>query len=61
MSAGGEGSDPLGGQAGSTGRADPDGEEPPPILGSWKRLYALVLFNLAALIALFYLFTKWFE
>ena len=38
-----------------------DDEEPPPILGSWKRLYALVLLNLALLIALFYLFTKWFE
>jgi hypothetical protein len=36
-------------------------EEPPPILGSWKRLYALVLLNLVALITLFALFTKWFE
>ena len=39
-------------------RAD---EEPPPILGSWKRLYALVLLNLAALILLFWLFTRWFK
>jgi len=36
-------------------------DEPPPILGSWTRLYALVLLNLAALILLFALFTRWFE
>ncbi len=32
-------------------------EEPPPFGGSWRRLYAAVLVNLAALVALFYLFT----
>lgn len=32
-------------------------EEPPPILGRWPRLYALVLLNLALLIALFTWFT----
>ena len=35
-------------------------EEPPPFGGSWKRLYAAVLVNLAALVALFYLFTRYF-
>ena len=27
--------------------------EPPPILGSWRNLYALVLLNLAGLVLLF--------
>jgi hypothetical protein len=35
-------------------------EEPPPFGGSWKTLYAVVLINLAALAALFYLFTRYF-
>ena len=39
----------------SGGRLDPD--DPPPFLGTWGRLYALVLFVLAALIALFTWFT----
>jgi len=36
-------------------------DEKPPFGGSWTRLYALVLLNLAALIALFTWFTKAFE
>lgn len=36
------------------------GEEPPPFGGSWRALYAAVLLNLAALVALFYLFTRAF-
>ncbi len=36
-------------------------DDPPPPLGSWLRLYAAVLANLALLVALFYLFTKHFE
>lgn len=36
-------------------------EEKPPILSSWKRLYAVVLLNLALLIVLFYLFSKAFD
>lgn len=36
-------------------------EQPPPILKSWRNLYALVLGFLAVLIAVFYLFTKAFE
>lgn len=38
----------------------PAGEEPPPFGGSWKILYTIVLVNLAALAALFYLFTRYF-
>jgi hypothetical protein len=33
-------------------------DEPPPFLGSWKRVYAAVLLYLAALIALFTIFTR---
>ncbi|MBT8378107.1 MAG: hypothetical protein KJN64_02630 [Ignavibacteria bacterium] len=36
-------------------------DPPPPILGSWKKLYTLVILNLVALISLFYIFTKAFE
>jgi hypothetical protein len=43
----------------------PDGEsndeEPPPIGGSWRVLYAAVVINLALLILLFYAFTKAFS
>lgn len=35
--------------------------ERPPIGGSWRVLYALVIANLAALIALFYAFTRAFS
>jgi hypothetical protein len=35
-------------------------DEPPPILGSWPRLYAAVLVFLALLILLFYAFTRAF-
>jgi len=34
--------------------------EEPPFGGSWRILYAVVLVNLAALVALFYLFTRYF-
>jgi hypothetical protein len=36
------------------------GEEPPPFGGNWRTLYTIVLANLAALAALFYLFTRYF-
>jgi hypothetical protein len=36
-------------------------DEPPPFLGTWKRVYALVVIYLACVITLFYLFTKSFE
>ncbi len=35
-------------------------EEPPPILGSWRRLYAAVLGWLALLIVMFHLFARRF-
>jgi hypothetical protein len=35
-------------------------EVPPPFGGSWGRLYAAVLLNLALLVALFHLFTRYF-
>lgn len=40
---------------------EPAGEEPPPIGGSWRVLYAIVLVNLLLLILLFYAFTKAFQ
>jgi hypothetical protein len=36
-------------------------EEPPPILGTWRRLYAAVIIYLAVLIVLFYVFTRAFN
>ncbi|MDZ7624791.1 MAG: hypothetical protein U5J96_10160 [Ignavibacteriaceae bacterium] len=36
-------------------------DSPPPILGSWNKIYGFVFFNLIVLILLFYLFTKAFE
>ena len=41
-------------------RTDSPAEEPPPVGGSWRNLYAVVLLNLAALVVLFYLFTRFF-
>jgi hypothetical protein len=35
-------------------------DEPPPFLRKWPRVYAAVLLYLAALISLFYFFTKAF-
>lgn len=37
------------------------GEDPPPIGGSWRNLYAAVVLNLALLVLLFYAFTKAFS
>jgi hypothetical protein len=36
-------------------------EEKPPLLGSWKKIYLVVLLNLFALIILFYFFSKAFQ
>ena len=33
-------------------------DEPPPFLGTWKRVYTAVLSYLALVILLFYLFTR---
>lgn len=35
-------------------------DEPPPFLGAWGRVYAVVLAYLAVLIAVFYAFTRAF-
>jgi hypothetical protein len=35
-------------------------DEPPPILGTWPRVYAFVLVYLAALIVAFYAFTRYY-
>jgi hypothetical protein len=36
----------------------PPKDDPPPFLGTWKRVYVAVLAYLAALIFLFWLFTR---
>lgn len=36
-------------------------DEPPPFLGTWPRVYTVVLVYLAALIAVFYAFTRYFS
>ena len=33
-------------------------DEPPPVLGTWRNVYIFVLCYLAAVIMLFYIFTK---
>ena len=35
-------------------------DEPPPVLGSWPRVYAFVLVYLAVVILAFYVFTVYF-
>lgn len=36
-------------------------DEPPPILGSWARLYSVVIGALAVEVLIFYLFTRAFS
>jgi hypothetical protein len=36
-------------------------DDPPPLLGTWRRLYVGVLVYLATLVALLYLFTRAFS
>jgi hypothetical protein len=36
-------------------------DEPPPLLGSWRRIYIIVLCYLAFLIVLFYVFSRVFD
>lgn len=36
-------------------------DPPPPILGSWRRMYTTVLVYLALLIFVFYIFTRVFD
>lgn len=35
-------------------------DEPPPVLGRWSRVYAVILCELALVILAFYLFTRYF-
>ncbi|MGH7786702.1 MAG: hypothetical protein ACRERC_07530 [Candidatus Binatia bacterium] len=37
----------------------PADETPPPVLGSWRNIYLLVLGQLAALVACFYALGRW--
>jgi hypothetical protein len=43
----------------SDGKRAGDGEEPPPILGSWRALYAAVIGELLLVIALCYWLSGW--
>jgi hypothetical protein len=36
-------------------------EEPPPIMKSWNKLYLFLLVQTAALVVVFYLFTRFFR
>ena len=40
-------------------RHQPDGDPPPPLLGSWRTLYWLLLGELALLVAGFYALSRW--
>jgi hypothetical protein len=37
----------------------PEIEEPPPILGSWRNVYLLVVTEVAVLVVLFHLLRRW--
>jgi hypothetical protein len=37
----------------------PEADEPPPILGSWRRLYALLIIELAVITVLAYALGRW--
>jgi hypothetical protein len=37
----------------------PPDDEPPPVLGSWKRLYGAVLLNALLVMALVFVFSRW--
>ena len=39
----------------------PPDNEPPPFLGSWRRVYTAVLIYLACVIIAFYAFTRFFS
>jgi hypothetical protein len=39
----------------------PTGDDAPPFLRSWRRIYATVIINLLLLILLFFLFSRAFE
>jgi hypothetical protein len=39
----------------------PHDDEPPPFLGTWRRVYTVTLVYLACVIGVFYLFTRAFS
>jgi hypothetical protein len=43
----------------TTREAEPEGETPPPLLGTWNRIYAVVLFELFVCVALLYALARW--
>ena len=38
---------------------EPEPEEPPPLLGTWRRLYTLLVIELAVITALSYALARW--
>ena len=38
---------------------EPDDDEPVPVFGTWTRIYAAVLLNLLAMMALLLAFSRW--
>ena len=42
-------------------RSADSAEDPPPVFGSWRRLYFLVLLNLVVLVSLFFIFSRSFK
>jgi hypothetical protein len=40
---------------------DKNTEEPPPIFGSWKKLYSIIILNVFILIVLLYFFSQAFK
>ena len=36
-----------------------DGEQPPPLLGTWRNIYAVLVIELLTITALLYALTKW--
>jgi len=36
-------------------------EEPPPVLGTWRRLYTAIVLYLIVLVTLLYLFSRFFS
>lgn len=41
------------------GVSPPEPEEPPPLLGSWRQLYVLVVFELLLCVGLLYALARW--
>jgi hypothetical protein len=38
---------------------EPEPDQPPPVLGSWRRLYALLLIELGVITVLAYVLERW--